>query len=382
MSLPNRRVLLVDDHADFLESVRELLAARFEVHTARSGAEALARCESHGPFAAVVSDYGMPGMTGIQLFAELRQGWPDTPRILLTGCGDLVLAVEALEEGAVFRYLTKPPRPERLLASVEAAIQCCRTAAEERELTAQLEFTCEALGELNRTLDARFEEERAVRSARARATKRALLEALQRLARNRDDETGGHLERVSELARFLAQAARDDGHHRDVLSDDYIEDIGHAAPLHDVGKVAIPDAILFKPGKLDAQEWDVMRTHAAIGAEILRGITPEGARVDMLTLAHEIAWTHHERWDGTGYPRGLAGEAIPLAGRIMALVDCYDALTSERPYKHAWPHAAAIAYLAEQRGLAFDPTLVDSLLAREAELAERVARTRSAEARA
>jgi putative two-component system response regulator len=125
-----------------------------------------------------------------------------------------------------------------------------------------------------------------------------------------------------------------------------------------------------------------MRTHAAIGAEILRGISLEGARVDMLTLAHEIAWTHHERWDGTGYPRGLAGAAIPLAGRIMALVDCYDALTSERPYKHAWPHAAAIAYLAEQRGKAFDPELVDSLMAREPELAEVVARLRGAAANA
>lgn len=382
MASPNPRVLLVDDHADFLESVRQLLEGHYEVHTARSGAEALARCDSHGPFAAVLSDYGMPGMSGIQLFAELRQLWPDTPRLLLTGCSDLALALEALEEGAIFRFLTKPPAPARLLENVRAAVEHCVALAEERCLTAQLQFTCEALGELNRTLDARYTEERALRSARARETKRALLEALQRLARNRDDETGGHLERVSELARFLARAAHADGHHRDVISEDYIEDIGHAAPLHDVGKVAIPDAILFKPGKLDPAEWEVMRTHAAIGAEILRGITLEGAHVDMLTLAHEIAWTHHERWDGTGYPRGLAGAAIPLAGRIMALADCYDALTSERPYKHAWPHAAAIAYLAEQRGQAFDPELVDSLLAREQELAALVARVADVSERA
>ena len=382
MSSPNRRVLLVDDHADFRESLRALLEGRFQIHTAASGAEALARCESHGPFAAVLSDYGMPGMTGIQLFAELRQLWPDTPRLLLTGCSDLALALEALEQGAIFRFLTKPPQPERLLADVGAAVERCRELAEERLLTEQLQFTCESLRELNHALDARLERERAVRRARARETKRTLLVALQRLARNRDDETGGHLERVSELARFLARAAHADGYQRETITADFIDDIGHAAPLHDVGKVAIPDAILFKPGKLDPAEWEVMRTHAAIGAEILRGITPAGARADMLTLAHEIAWTHHERWDGTGYPRGLEGEAIPLAGRIMALVDCYDALTSERPYKHAWPHAEAIAYLAEQRGKAFDPALADSLLAREVELAALVARVAEVSGRA
>jgi putative two-component system response regulator len=377
MSLPNRRVLLVDDHADFLESVRELLAAEFEVHVARSGAEALARCQSHGPFAAVVSDFGMPGMTGIQLFAELRREWPETPRLLLTGCGDLALAREALEEGAIFRFLAKPPVPAHLVASVAAAVEHCQRLDEERELTAHLQFTCEALGDLNRALDARLARERLARRERGRETKRALLAAMQRLARNRDDETGEHLERVAALARYLARAARADGLHAVTITDEYIDDLGHAAPLHDVGKVAIPDAILFKPGKLDPGEWDVMRTHAAIGAEILRGLVPAGAADDMLTLAHEIAWTHHERWDGTGYPRGLAGEQIPLAGRIMALVDCYDALTSERPYKRAWTHAAAIAWLAEQRGLAFDPALTDSLLAREGELAELLASVHS-----
>jgi len=368
MSFPNRRVLLVDDHADVLASLRELLEGAYEVHTAGSGAEALARCQSHGPFAAVVSDYGMPGMNGIQLLAELRQLWPDTPRLLLTGCSDLALALEALEEGAIFRFLSKPPQPQRLLASVQAAVARCAQLDEERLLTEQLQFTCEALAELHRALDARLEEERGLRRARGRATQRALLEGLQRLARHRDDETGDHLERVSALSRFLACAARADGLHPAALTDDFVDDLGHAAPLHDVGKVAIPDAILFKPGKLDEREWEVMRTHAAIGAEILGGLAPEDGRADMLTLAREIAWTHHERWDGTGYPRGLAGEAIPLAGRIMALVDCYDALTSERPYKHAWPHAEAVAWLREQRGQAFDPALVDSLLAREHEL--------------
>ena len=373
MALPNRRVLLVDDHVDFLEAVRSLLAERFEVHVAHSGAEALSQCERHGPFAAVVSDYGMPGMNGIQLLAELRRLWPHTPRILLTGCGDLALAVEALEEGAVFRFLTKPPRPERLIASVSAAVERCREHDEERLLTAQLQFTCETLSELHRTLDGRLGHADAERRIHNRVADRALLEALVRLARHRDDETGAHLERVSEYCRFFAAALRADGHHLATIDDDWVRDLGHAAPLHDVGKVAIPDAILFKPGKLDDGEWTVMRTHAAIGAEILRGLAP-GEGHELLALAEQVAWTHHERWDGTGYPRGLAGEAIPLAGRIMSIADCYDALTSERPYKRAWTHAEAVEQLRRERGRAFDPALVDSVLAREGELAGLLAR--------
>jgi len=368
MSRSNPRVLLVDDHAEFLGALRELLEERFEIHTAASGAQALALCERHGPFAAVVSDYGMPGMNGIQLLAELRQLWPDTPRILLTGCSDLALAVEALEEGAVFRFLTKPPRPERLLECVTAAVARCHEREEERLLTEQLQFRCESLGELQRALDRRLAHEHAARREHARASDRSLLAALVRLARHRDDETGTHLARVSEYCRFFAGALRTDGHETATIDDDFVRDLGWAAPLHDVGKVAIPDAILFKPGKLDEGEWAIMRTHASIGAEILRGLGA-GAGHELLALAEELAWTHHERWDGTGYPRGLAGTAIPLAGRIMAVADCYDALTSERPYKHAWPHEAAVAHLGEQRGRAFDPQLIDSVLARADELA-------------
>jgi len=378
MSRSNRRVLLVDDHAEFLESVRELLAERFEVHTARSGAEALALCERHGPFAAVVSDYGMPGMNGIQLLAELRQLWPDTARILLTGCSDLALAVEALEEGAIFRFLSKPPRPGRLVDSVDAAVERCRERDEERLMTEQLQFTCEALSELHRTLDGRLSRAHDAQRRQEREGDRALLEALVRLARHRDDETGAHLARVSAYCRFFARALHADGRHHATIDEDWVRDLGWAAPLHDVGKVAIPDAILFKPGKLDEAEWLVMRTHAAIGAEILRGLAA-GAGHALLALAGEVAWTHHERWDGGGYPRGLAGAEIPLAGRIMAVADCYDALTSERPYKRAWTHAEAIAELRRQRGLAFDPELIDCVLSREGELAELATRARARE---
>ena len=451
----NRRVLLVDDQASFQEGVRQMLASRFEVVLASSGAEALARCERAGPFAVVVSDKAMPGMNGFELLSELAVRWPDTTRILLTGCVDLGLALEALDRGAIFRFLTKPPLPSRLIEAVSAGVARHNASEEERQFTEQLAFARETLQTLNGVLEQRLETQlsqldalargserlaeartaddvlertsvavRELLGARApevrltqgeagfeitpsktlqlserrslailsfsargalagaqrrehvREAQRVTLRALEEMARQRDDETGAHLARVSTYARLLARGLREAGHHRELLTDEYIDDLALAAPLHDIGKVAIPDAILFKPGKLDEREWEIMRTHATVGCEILRGARA-GQESSLLALAGEIAWTHHERWDGTGYPRRLAREAIPLAGRIMALSDCYDALTSERPYKPAWPHATAAANLREQRGQAFDPALVDVFFAHEAEFESRLDEARS-----
>lgn len=452
----NRRVLLVDDNPDFQQGVRQLLAPRFEVVLASSGAEALARCDRDGAFAVVVSDYAMPGMNGVELCAELAEHWPHSARILLTGCADLGLALEALDRGAIFRFLTKPPIPSRLIEAVAAGAARHQAIEEERLFTEQLAFARESLQTLNGVLEQRLDnalaqlealargsehisaansaedvverttaavrelfgarapEVRATadeagfeitpegglaarerrtlailscsargalastqRRARTHAAQRATLRALEDMARQRDDETGEHLARVSAYARLLARGLRAAGHHEELLTDEFIEDLALAAPLHDIGKVAIPDAILFKPAKLDEREWAIMRTHAAVGAEILRGARAGQEDSRLLELACEIAWTHHERWDGSGYPRQLARESIPLAGRILALCDCYDALTSVRPYKPAWPHHTAAAYLREQRGLAFDPELVDVFFAHEAEIEAELGLVRS-----
>jgi response regulator RpfG family c-di-GMP phosphodiesterase len=442
----NRRVLIVDDSASLLDSVRGFLAPRFEVHTAGSAAEAMALCEGNGAFAVVISDYAMPGMNGVDFLVEHAAQWPDTARILMTGCSDLSPALEALERGAIVRFLTKPPVPQRLLEAVAGGVDRYRAIEEERTFTEQLSFARESLQTLNGALEERLERElghldalarssehiaaaetteavlerttEAVRellgarapevraaqadgglelvssgslgnrdrrslailsqSARgalaesrrrtqARESQLASLRALEHMARQRDDETGDHLARVSAYVRILARGLRAAGHGGGEITDDFVTDLGLAAPLHDIGKVAIPDAILFKPARLDEREWEIMRTHAQVGADILNSVRAGAAEAELLELARTIAWTHHERWDGTGYPRRMARETIPLAGRIMALADCYDALTSHRPYKIAWPHAAAVTHVEEQRGLAFDPVLVDVFLEHERE---------------
>lgn len=179
--------------------------------------------------------------------------------------------------------------------------------------------------------------------------KRTRLEIVQRLglaAEYKDNETGLHVIRMSHYSRILARALG--------WSEADCDDLLNAAPMHDVGKIGIPDAVLRKPGKLDADEWAVMRQHVSIGANII-GEHPSG----LLRMAQRIALTHHEKWDGSGYPNGLAGEGIPIEGRIVAIADVFDALTSERPYKQAWPVEEAVAFLREQSGQHFDPDLVE-----------------------
>ncbi len=196
----------------------------------------------------------------------------------------------------------------------------------------------------------------------------ATIFALARLAEFRDDETGKHLERVSKYCGLIARGLREDGKHTNVITDGYVYDLEMSAPLHDIGKVGVPDSILHKPGKLTEEEWVIMRKHSAIGAETLRNVLETSGEQSFLRMGHEIAWCHHERWSGGGYPRGLSGEEIPLAARVMALADCYDALTTRRPYKGPWTHDEASAYILEQRGIHFDPDVVDAFERRAEEV--------------
>lgn len=193
----------------------------------------------------------------------------------------------------------------------------------------------------------------------------ATVVALARLSEQRDQETGQHLERVSAYCRLIAETMRERGLHLDLLTDTYILDLERSAPLHDIGKVGIPDSILLKKGKLSASEWEVMKTHAEIGAETLRSVTNGHHAQGYLLMGLDVALGHHERWDGSGYPGGIEGRDIPLSARIVALADVYDALTNRRPYKVAWPHSDAVALIMESSGTHFDPEVVEAFLSVE-----------------
>lgn len=192
---------------------------------------------------------------------------------------------------------------------------------------------------------------------------RATIMAMAVLAEQRDNETGRHLERVSRYSDLIARGLRDDGLHLEVLTDEWIEDLYRSVPLHDIGKVGIPDRILLKPTRLDADEWETMKQHTTIGAETLRSVMDDHA-TSFLRMSLDIAWCHHEKWDGSGYPRGLRGAEIPLSARILALADVYDALTTVRPYKQAWTHAEALDWIRGGGGSHFDPEVVAAFVAR------------------
>ncbi len=276
----------------------------------------------------VLLDIRMPHKDGFQVMAELREldGEDYVPLLVLTAQIDAETRIRALEEGAR-DFLDKPFDRWEVLTRI-------RNMLEVRLLHKRVK-------EQNRELERRVLE----RTRELNETRLEIIRRLGRAAEYRDNETGNHIIRMSQMAQHLARAAG--------LPEERCELILHAAPMHDIGKIGIPDHILLKPGKLDAEEWEIMKRHVQIGAEILSGHDSE-----LMRLARTIALTHHERWDGKGYPRGLAGEEIPIEGRIVAIADVFDALTSERPYKRAWSAEEAVAEICRGAGNHFDPRLV------------------------
>ncbi len=210
-------------------------------------------------------------------------------------------------------------------------------------------------------------------SNKLKQSEEQFLVTLNALASARDNETGNHIVRTQNYVKIIAVRLKENGHYTDYLTDDCIDLLFKAAPLHDIGKVGIPDSILLKGGPLNPEEWEIMKTHALIGESVLGAANPENASESkVIAKAIKIAGGHHEKWDGTGYPRGLAGEAIPLEARIMALADVYDALISDRPYKKAWSHEEAYQYILSKRRTQFEPLIVDAFIV-EAEAFQRVA---------
>jgi putative two-component system response regulator len=286
----------------------------------------------------------MPHMDGFAVMSQLAARVPAgeyLPVLVLTADISPEARARALSAGAK-DFLTKP------LDHLEVLLRI-RNLLETRQLHLQLATQ-------NRVLDERVQ-------ARTRDLEEARIEILDRLAiaaEFRDDDTGQHTLRVGITSARIAE--------RIDQAPSQVELIRRAAPLHDVGKIGIPDAILLKPGKLTPEEWRIMQTHATVGTRILRG-----SRAPVLQLAEQIALCHHERWDGTGYPTGTRGESIPLAARIVAVADVFDALTHDRPYKAAWPASDAIAEIRRQSGIQFDPLLVEAFLSETEPVLERLA---------
>jgi response regulator RpfG family c-di-GMP phosphodiesterase len=328
------KVVIVDDTHINLVLMSRLMEKLDGVTTVafQSAREALDWCRGN-PYDLLILDYMMPDINGLEFIGQLD---PDPrarpPVLMVTASHDIEIRHRALENGAN-DFLIKPIDKVEFLARTRNMLAL-------RRATVALE---------NRASWLAAEVSAATAELRAREQETILL--LCRASEYRDPETGAHIQRMAHYSRLIAAELG--------LSSEEQERILSAAPMHDIGKVGTPDTILLKPGRLNQEEMDIMRQHALIGYNILKS-----SEAKMLQLAAEIAYSHHERFDGTGYPNGLAGEAIPLAGRIVAVADVFDALTNVRPYKQAWTLDAARAFLVDNAGSHFDPACVDALLRR------------------
>lgn len=340
------KVLIVDDEAGVRRVLTRLLSAEgYEVLEAASGQEGLELLWTHGADT-VLLDVMMPRMDGLEVCRRIRKNsrTAHTPVVFITAAVDRQFRRQARKAGAD-DFLSKPFDEVELLARVNNTVRMKLyydgLTRERNRLRTEVDGRTRALGEATERLE-RLQED--LRVAREETILR-----LARAAEFRDDETAAHLQRMSHYCYLIGQ--------KKGLDEYTCEMLRIASPMHDVGKIGIPDHILLKPGRLTPDEYSIMKQHAEIGYQIL-----SGSQSPLVELAANIAHTHHEKWDGSGYPRGLRGESIPVEGRIAAVADVFDALTSERPYKKAWPLEDAVALLQRGRAAHFDPELVDLFL--------------------
>lgn len=350
------RVLVVDDEEVNLDLMRRFLSVKgYEVVAARDGLDALARIAEHPPDV-IILDLIMPNMNGYEVCERIKAN-PSTrhiPVIILTGAPKEEANVRALEAGAD-DFLQRPFDASLLDARLRNCI--CSKILQDRliEYHRRLEGYNEQLEDGIRR-----------RTAQLERTQHATVFALAKLAESRDPETGRHLERIRGYGRELALDLAQLDSYRAAINREFVDTLFYSSPLHDIGKVGIPDRILLKPGKLTKAEFEIMKTHTEIGGDTLRAAEEEGGGSPLIRMGCDITYYHHERWDGSGYPKGLAGEAIPLAARIISLADCYDALVSKRAYKEPFPHEKARQLILEGAGTQFDPHVVSAFRAREA----------------
>ena len=343
---PIATVLVVDDTPDNLTLMASLLQGHYRVRVASSGEKALRIMGSDNPPDLVLLDIMMPGMDGYEVCRQIKEceRTRHIPVIFLTARSDTDDEREGLALGAV-DYITKPISPPILLARVATHLALKATADFLRDKSAYLE------------------REVAMRTLEVQAIQDVTIMAMTSLAETRDNETGNHIRRTQLYVKTLAERLRNHPRFESMLNDRMIELLYKSAPLHDIGKIGIPDSILLKPGKLTVEEFEVMKTHTTLGRKAIEDAERRlGMRVAFLSVSKEIAYSHQEKWDGSGYPEGLKGEEIPVSARLMAVADVYDALISKRVYKPAFSHEQACATIVKGRGTHFDPDMVDAFV--------------------
>lgn len=343
-------VLVVDDTPDNLSLMSLLLKDSYNVRVANSGERALKLAAMGKRPDLVLLDIMMPVMDGYEV-CRLLKADPDLreiPVIFLTAKTEMEDEKRGFELGAV-DYISKPISPPLVLARVGTHLAQKATADFLRDQKSFLE------SEVTR------------RVTEIAAVQDATIMVMAALAETRDSDTGNHIRRTQHYVRALAEKLRSHPRFSRYLSDQAIEVLFKSAPLHDIGKVGIPDRILLKPGRFEPDEFEIMKTHAMLGREAIRQVEVTlGANVEFLSVARQIAYSHHEKWDGSGYPEGLSGDDIPIPARLMAVADVYDALISRRVYKEPMPHARAAAIIREGVATHFDPDVVEAFTELEA----------------
>ncbi|MCK9199602.1 MAG: two-component system response regulator [Gallionella sp.] len=339
-------VLVVDDTPDNLSLMSGLLKDDYKVKVASNGEKALKIAASENPPDLILLDIMMPGMDGYEVCTRLKADATtrDIPVIFLTAKAEIEDEKHGLELGAV-DYITKPISPPIVLARVKTHLT--------------LKASADFLRDKNEFLEA----EVARRTAEVAAIQDVTILAMASLAETRDSDTGNHIRRTQFYVKVLAEKLRNHPRFDHFLSDRNITMLFKSAPLHDIGKVGIPDRILLKPGKFEPEEFEIMKTHTTLGRDAIAQAEKDlGTNVEFLRMAKEIALSHQEKWDGSGYPDELSGDDIPISARLMALADVYDALISRRVYKEGMTHEKAVEIIKAGKARHFDPDIVDAFL--------------------
>jgi len=353
-------ILIVDDSLDILNSLKRVLDGIDSVTTFKAlGAQQALKILDKNNIDLIISDQKMPDMSGVELFKITKSKYPDATRILLTAFSDVEEIIDAINHGEIYRYITKPWNVIEFRKVVENTLELISLRHENKIMHELIVEQNLKLKNLNINLENKVKQ----RTELIKEIQHITIFALARLAESRDIETGNHLSRIRNYSSLLTEGLAKIAPYNEYITDKYIENIFYSSPLHDIGKVGIPDSIILKQAKLTDEEFEIMKTHTIIGGRTLEDAEKELVRGDkkesFLSMGKNIAYFHHERWDGNGYPFKLKGENIPLSARIVSIADVYDAVTNKRVYKEAMSHEEAVELILEAREKQFDPVLID-----------------------